>query len=54
MGFNPDEELKKYKKGDKLKVGVLEVKKDENKVRVPLQGLTDPFEYFKGKKINDI
>ncbi len=52
---NPDEELKKYKKGDKLKVKVLEVKKDEQKVRVGLKQLEkDPFEYFKGKKINDI
>ena len=28
---NPEEELKKYKKGDKLKVKVLEIKKDEQK-----------------------
>ena len=51
----PDEELKKYKKGDKLKVKVLEIKKDEQKVRVGLKQLQkDPFEYFKEKKINDI
>ena len=51
----PDEELKKYKKGDKLKVKVLEVKKDEQKVRVGLKQLQkDPFEYFNEKKINDI
>ena len=30
---NPDEEIKKYKKGDKLKVKVLEIKVDEQKVK---------------------
>ena len=52
---NPDEELKKFKKGDKLKVKVLEIKKDEQKVRVGLKQLeNDPFEFFKDKKVNDI
>ena len=52
---NPEEELKKYKKGDSLKVQVLEIRKDEQKVRVGLkQTKTDPFDYFKNKKINDI
>ena len=52
---NPEEELKKYKKGDSLKVKVLEIKKDEQKVRVGLkQTKTDPLDYFKNKKINDI
>ena len=52
---NPEEELKKYKKGETLKVKVLEIKKDEQKVRVGLkQTKTDPFDYFKNKKINDI
>jgi len=50
----PDEELKKYKKGDKLKVKVLEIKKNDQKVRVGLKQLQkDPFEWFKDKKIND-
>ena len=51
----PEEELKKFKKGDKLKVKVLEIKKDDQKVRVGLKqtGL-DPFDWFKEKKINDI
>ena len=31
---NPEEELKKYKKGDALKVKILEIKKDEQKIRV--------------------
>ncbi len=52
---NSEEELKKYKKGDKLKVKVLEIKKDEQKVRVGLKQLEkDPFEFFKDKKVNDI
>ena len=51
---NPEEELKKYKKGDKLKVKVLEIKKSEQKVRVGLKQLQkDPFDWFKDKKVND-
>jgi small subunit ribosomal protein S1 len=51
---NPDEEIKKYKKGAKLKVKILEIKKDENKVRVGLkQTGRDPFEWFKDKQINE-
>ena len=52
---NPDDELKKYKKGDRLRVKVLEIKKDEHKVRVGLkQTGKDPFDWFKDKKLNDI
>ena len=52
---NSDDELKKYKKGDKLKVKVLEIKKDEQKIRVGLKQLgKDPFDWFNGKKVNDI
>ena len=51
---NPDEEIKKYKNGAKLKVKILEIKKDENKVRVGLkQTGHDPFEWFKDKQINE-
>ena len=51
----PEDELRKYKKGDKLEVKVLEIKKDEQKVRVGLKQLSnDPFDWFKGKKVNDI
>ena len=51
---NPEEELKKYKKGDKLKVRVLEIKKVDQKVRVGLKQLQkDPFDWFKDKKVND-
>ena len=50
----PEDELKKYKKGDKLKVRVLEIKKADQKVRVGLKQLEkDPFDWFKDKKIND-
>ena len=49
---NGEEELAKYKKGDTLKVKVLEIKKSEQKIRVGLrQTKTDPFEWFKDKKI---
>jgi small subunit ribosomal protein S1 len=50
---NPDEEIKKFKKGDKLKVKILEIKTDEQKVRVGLkQTQEDPFDWFKDKKLN--
>ncbi len=51
---NGEEELKKYKKGDKLKVKVLEIKVDQQKVRVGLkQTQIDPFSWFKDKKLKD-
>ena len=51
---NTEEELKKYKKGDKLKVKVLEIRKDQQKVRVGLrQTKSDPLDWFKDKKINE-
>ena len=51
----PEEELKKFKKGDHLKVKILEIKKEEQKVRIGLkQTQKDPFEWFKDKKANDI
>ncbi len=50
---NGDEELSKYKKGDKLNVKVLEIKTSDQKIRVGLkQTQTDPFDWFKDKKIN--
>ena len=52
---NPEEELKKFKKGDNLSVKVLEIKKDEQKIRVGLKQLSkDPFDWFKDKKVNEI
>ncbi len=48
-----EEELTKYKKGDKLKVKVLEIKATEQKIRVGLrQTQPDPFDWFKDKKAN--
>ena len=48
---NGEEELAKYKKGDKLKVKVLEVKPNEQKIRVGLrQTQPDPFDFFKNKE----
>ena len=53
-GEDSEAELKKYKKGDKLKVKVLEIRKDQQKIRVGLrQTKPDPFEWFKDKKVND-
>ena len=50
---NGEEELSKYKKNDKIKVKVLEIKTSEQKVRVGLrQTQADPFDWFKDKKIN--
>ena len=49
---NTEEELAKHKIGDKLKVKVLEIKADEQKVRVGLKQLgKDPFDWFKDKKV---
>ena len=52
---NGEEELSKYKKGDKLKVKVLEIKSSEQKIRVGLrQTQSDPFDWFKDKSKNQI
>ena len=52
---NGEEELKKYKKGDKLKVKILEIKSEQQKVRVGLrQTQKDPFDWFKNKKVKDV
>jgi small subunit ribosomal protein S1 len=50
---NSEEELAKYKKGDKIKVKVLEIKTSEQKIRVGLrQTQPDPFGWFSDKKTN--
>ncbi len=52
---NSEEELKKYNKGDKIKVKVLEIKVDDQKIRVGLkQTQSDPFDWFKEKEVNDV
>ena len=50
----PEDVAKNFKLNDKLKVKVLEIKKDLQKLRVGLkQTQKDPFDYFKDKKLND-
>ena len=50
---NAEDELAKFKKGDKLKIKILEVKVLEQKIRAGLkQTQTDPLDWFKDKKIN--
>jgi small subunit ribosomal protein S1 len=50
----PEDKLKEFKKGMKLKVKILEINKEESKVRIGLKQLEkDPFDWFKDKKIND-
>ncbi len=50
---SPNSQTPKYKKGDKLKVKVLEVKPSEQKIRVGLrQTQSDPFDWFKEKSKN--
>ncbi len=51
----PEDELKKFKKGDNITVKILEIKKDEQKIRVGLKQLgKDPFDWFSEKKVNDV
>ena len=48
---NAEEELDKYKKGDKIKVQVMEIQTEEQKVRVSHRAtLKDPFSFFKDKE----
>ena len=52
---NGDEELAKYRKGDKIKVKVLETKLEDQKIRVGFrQTMPDPFDWFQDKKVNQI
>ena len=52
---NGEEELKKYNINDKIKVKVLEIKVDDQKIRVGLrQTQPDPYDWFKDKKVNQI
>ncbi len=48
---NPEEELNKYKKGDKLNVKVMEIQIAEQKIRVSHRAtLKDPFDFFLDKE----
>ena len=52
---NPEDELKKFRKGEKFRVKILEIKKEEQKIRVGLKQLgEDPFDWFKNKKVNEV
>ena len=52
---NPEDELKKFRKGEKIRVKLLEIKKEEQKIRVGLKQLgEDPFDWFKNKKVNEV
>ena len=49
---NGEEELNNYKKGDKVKIKILEIKISEQKIRGGIrQTKTDPFDWFRDKKI---
>ena len=52
---NSEEELNNYKVGQKIKVKILEVKPEEQKIRVGLREAlgSDPIEFFRDKKINE-
>ncbi len=50
---NGEQELNKYKKGDKIKIKILEIKVSDQKIRVGhRQTQRDPFDWFKDKKVN--
>ena len=52
---NGEEELKKYSINDKIKVKVLEIKTEDQKIRVGLrQTLPDPLDWFNDKIVNQI
>ena len=50
---NGEQELNNYKKGDKIKIKILEIKVSDQKIRVGhRQTQQDPFDWFKDKKVN--
>ena len=49
---NGEQELNNYKKGDKVKIKILEIKISDQKIRGGIrQTKTDPFDWFRDKKI---
>jgi len=51
----PEEEIKKFQKGDDLEVKVLEIKTKDQKIKFGVKQLKDdPFNIFKDKKVKDI
>ena len=50
---NGEQELNKYKKGDKIKIKILEIKVSDQKIRVGhRQTQQDPFDWFEDKNVN--
>ena len=48
-------ELEKYKKNQKLKLKILEINREKEKIRLGIKQLAqDPFEFFSNKKVSDI
>jgi len=53
--FKPEDEIKKYTKGDEIEVKVLEIKPKEQKIKCGVKQLKeDPFNFFRDKKQGDI
>tara|TARA_B100000965_G_scaffold389990_1_gene396326 strand:+ start:494 stop:2221 length:1728 start_codon:yes stop_codon:yes gene_type:complete len=51
----PEDEVKKFQKGDEIEVKVLEVKPKEQRIKFGVKQLKeDPFNIFENKKINDV
>ena len=51
----PEEQIKKYNKGDEIEVKVIEVKSKDQRIKFGVKQLQeDPFTIFKNKKINDV
>tara|TARA_B100000700_G_scaffold223025_1_gene245874 strand:+ start:66 stop:1793 length:1728 start_codon:yes stop_codon:yes gene_type:complete len=51
----PDDEIKKYKKGDEIEVKILEIKPKDQKIKLSVKQLKeDPFNLFKDKNKNDV
>ena len=56
MSFDQKEDdLKKYKKNMKFKAKIVEINKEEEKIRISVRALMpDPFDFFKDKKNGDV
>ena len=51
----PEDEVKKYKKGDEIEVKVIEIKPNEQKIKFGMKQLKeDPFNVFKDRKEKDV
>tara|TARA_B100000029_G_scaffold270928_1_gene266080 strand:- start:948 stop:2675 length:1728 start_codon:yes stop_codon:yes gene_type:complete len=51
----PEEQIKKYNKGDEIEVKVIEVKSKDKRIKFGVKQLQeDPFTIFKNKKVNDV